>query len=166
MRFLLLTTLLACGGDISIIARQDEKTNDTQEQVVAVEDTETPSDPPSDPSSEPESQMTDLSVGLATIHFRQISCPACMGVYDEFDITAELRMHQPTSGDYFEYMTPAGSCTNNLMESYIGAQQLKRRCLTALRLIRQDKERGSITIFTNTRFRDRHPIPLLLKTAR
>tara|TARA_R110000796_G_scaffold4190_1_gene15874 strand:+ start:41 stop:940 length:900 start_codon:yes stop_codon:yes gene_type:complete len=125
MRFLLLTTLLACGGDISIIARQDEKTNDTQEQVVVVEDTDTPSDPPSDPSSEPESQMTDLSVGLATIHFRQISCPACMGVYDEFDITAELRMHQPTSGDYFEYMTPAGSCTNNLMESYIGAQPLQ-----------------------------------------
>ena len=111
MRFLLLTTLLACGGDISIIARQDEKTNDTQEQVVVVEDTEvsSPSTEPSSPTSEPESQMTELSVGLATIHFRQISCPACMGAYGEFEISAELKMHQPTSGDYFDYMTHVGT---------------------------------------------------------
>jgi hypothetical protein len=129
MRFLLLTTLLACGGDISIIARQDEKTNDTQEQVVVVEDTETSSNPTSEPSSsptsEPESQMTELSVGLATIHFRQISCPACMGVSSEFDITAELTMHQPTSGDYFDYMTPVGTCTTSLIESYVSSSPLQ-----------------------------------------
>jgi hypothetical protein len=125
MRFLLLTTLLACGGDISIIARQDEKTNDTQEQVVVVEDTETSSSPTSDPSSEPESQMTELSVGLATIHFRQISCPACMGAYGEFEISADLRMHQPTSGDYFEYMTPVGTCTTQMLETYVSSQPLQ-----------------------------------------
>jgi hypothetical protein len=39
------------------------------------------------------------------------------GSYGEFEITAELIMHQPTSGDYFDYMTPVGTCTTNLLES-------------------------------------------------
>ena len=107
MRLLALTTLISCGGDILISTRYDEKTNDTASEVVVVEDTETPapttqpvaepSEPSSSPTSEPEPQITELSVGLATIHFRQISCPACVGAYGEFDISAELKMHQPTS---------------------------------------------------------------------
>jgi len=128
MRFALLTTLLACSSDIAIITT--EKNNDTEEeQVVIVEDTEASSSPTSEPSnsptSEPDNQMTDLSVGLATIHFRQISCPACVGAYAEFDISAELKMHQPTSGDYFEYMTPVGTCTTNLMETYVSSQPIQ-----------------------------------------
>jgi len=128
MRFLLITSLIACGGDILISSNYDEKKNDTQEeQVVVVEDTEvsSPSTEPSSPTSEPESQMTELSVGLATIHFRQISCPACMGAYGEFEISADLRMHQPTSGDYFEYMTPVGTCTTQMLESYVSSQPLQ-----------------------------------------
>ena len=68
--------------------------------------------------------MTDLSVGLATMHFRQISCPACVGAYGEFEISADLKMHQPTSGDYFEYMTPVGTCTTQMIESYVSSQPL------------------------------------------
>ena len=130
MRYALLTTLLACGSDILVSTRYEEKTNDTTE-VVVVEDTETPtpttqpSTEPNEPTSEPESQMTELSVGLATIHFRQISCPACVGAYAEFDISAELKMHQPTSGDYFQYMTPVGTCTTNLMETYVSSQPVQ-----------------------------------------
>ena len=131
MRYALLTTLLACGGDILISANYDEKTNDTTD-VVVVEDTaaaspssDTPSEPSSSPTSEPENQMTELSVGLATIHFRQISCPACVGAYAEFDISAELKMHLPTSGDYFQYMTPVGTCTTNLMETYVSSQPVQ-----------------------------------------
>ena len=141
MRFIALTTLLACGGDILLSTRYDEKTNDTTTDVVVVEDTQTsspssqpvtePSEPgqeasqPSSPTSEPENQMTELSVGLATLHFRQISCPACVGAYGEFDISAELKMHQPTSGDYFQYMTPVGTCTTNLIETYVSSQPLQ-----------------------------------------
>ena len=83
------------------------------------------SDTPSEPTSEPSNEMTDLSVGLATIHFRQISCPACVGAYAEFDISAELKMHQPTSGDYFQYMTPVGTCTTNLIETYVSSQPVQ-----------------------------------------
>ena len=110
MRLLALTTLAACASDILVSTRYEEKTNDTSD-VTVVEDTQTsapttqpatePSEP-SSPTSEPENQMTELSVGLATLHFRQISCPACVGAYGEFDISAELKMHQPTSGDYFQ----------------------------------------------------------------
>lgn len=122
MRFALLTTLLACGGDILISTKYDEKTNDTTD--VTISDTEV-SSPSSNPSSDPTDQMTDLSVGLASIHFRQIACPACMGTYDEFEISANLKMHQPTSGDYFEYMTPVGTCTTNMAESYVSSQPLQ-----------------------------------------
>ena len=107
MRYILLTTLLACGGDIVISKKYETNPDDTND-VIVVEDTVAPSptsDTPSSPTSEPESQMTELSVGLATIHFRQISCPACVGAYGEFEISADLKMHQPTSGDYFQYMT-------------------------------------------------------------
>ena len=124
MRFALLTTLMACGGDILISANYDEKTNDTTD-VVVVEDTETSSQPSSSPTSEPSNEMTDLSVGLATIHFRQVSCPACVGASGEFEISASLKMHQPTSGDYFEYMTPTGTCTTQLIESYVSSQPVQ-----------------------------------------
>ena len=124
MRFALLTTLLACGGDIIVSKKYEASPDDTNDAIV-VEDTVAPSQPSSSPTSEPESQMTELSVGLATIHFRQISCPACVGAYGEFDITAELKMHQPTSGDYFQYMTPVGTCTTNLMETYVSSQPVQ-----------------------------------------
>lgn len=124
MRFLLITTLLACSSDIAIITT--EKTQDTEEEIIVTgEVSAEPGEEPSSPTSEPESQMTELSVGLATIHFRQISCPACMGVSNEFDITAELLMHYPTSGDYFEYMTPTGTCTTQLLESYVSSQPVQ-----------------------------------------
>jgi len=128
MKLLLLSTLISCGSDIIISTKVEEKTQDTSD-VVVVEETAAPSDPPSEPSSsptsEPESQMTDYSVGLATIHFRQIACPACVGAYGEFEISANLKMHQPTSGDYFEYMTPVGTCTTQLLESYVSSQPLQ-----------------------------------------
>jgi hypothetical protein len=124
MRFLLITTLLACSSDIAIITT--EKTQDTEEEIIVTgEVSAEPGEEPSSPANEPESQMTELSVGLATIHFRQISCPACMGVSNEFDITAELLMHYPTSGDYFEYMTPTGTCTTQLLESYVSSQPVQ-----------------------------------------
>jgi hypothetical protein len=124
MRFLLITTLLACSSDIAIITT--EKTQDTEEEIIVTgEVSAEPGEEPSSPTNEPESQMTELSVGLATIHFRQISCPACMGVSNEFDITAELLMHYPTSGDYFEYMTPTGTCTTQLLESYVSSQPVQ-----------------------------------------
>ena len=86
MRFLL-PMLLACSSDIAIIT-PTEKVTDTEEETVTTQDTQT-----EQPSSEPDSQMTEMSVGLATLHFRQISCPECVGATGEFDIRAELLLH-------------------------------------------------------------------------
>ena len=122
MRFLL-PMLLACSSDIAIITT--EKTQDTEEEIpITTEISTEASEEPSSPTSEPESQMTEMSVGLATMHFRQISCPACVGAPAEFDIRAELLLHYPTSGNYFEYMTPVGTCTTQLLESYVSSQPL------------------------------------------
>tara|TARA_E500000318_G_scaffold67984_2_gene62756 strand:+ start:22 stop:939 length:918 start_codon:yes stop_codon:yes gene_type:complete len=130
MRFLLLTTLLACSSDIAIITT--EKNNDTSDVIteepsstVSAEPSAQPSsEPAGQPTSEPSSEMTDLSIGFAKIHFRQISCPACVGAAGEFDIKATLNLHYPTSGDYFDLMTPVGTCTTNLIENYVGSQPL------------------------------------------
>ena len=100
MRFLL-PMLLACSSDIAIITT--EKNNVTND-VIAGEpsttaSTEPSTEPSTQPATEPSSEMTELSVGLATMHFRQISCPACVGASGEFEIRAELLLHYPTSGD-------------------------------------------------------------------
>jgi hypothetical protein len=122
MRFLLLTTLLACSSDIAIITT--EKNNDTSDVIVGEPTATASTEPSGEPSTQPSSEMTELSVGLATMHFRQISCPACVGASAEFDIQAELLLHYPTSGDYFEYMTPVGTCTTQLLETYVSSQPL------------------------------------------
>ena len=121
MRFLL-SMFVGCSSDIAIITT--EKSNDTNEAVVSEVPQQIDSASSEDPIPEPSNEMTELSVGLATVHFRQISCPACVGASGEFDIRAELLLHYPTSGDYFDYMTPVGTCTTQLLESYVSSQPL------------------------------------------
>jgi len=114
--------LLACRqGDIGIIKVYEEEGADSG----VVEDKLDPwVEPTSEPTGEPSSEMTDLTIGYGEIHFKQIACPACVGVYNEFDISATLDLHQPTSGDYNEWLTPVGTCTTNLIESYVSSQPL------------------------------------------
>jgi hypothetical protein len=83
-----------------------------------------PSEPGIEPSSEPSTEMTDLTIGFGEIHFRQIACPACVGEPAEFDVSAQLKLHYPTSGDYLEYLTPIGTCTTNLYDTHVSSQPL------------------------------------------
>ena len=114
--------LLACRqGDVGIIKLSEEEGADSG----VVEDKLDPwVEPTSEPTGEPSNEMTDLTIGYGEIHFKQIACPACVGVYNEFDISATLDLHQPTSGDYNEWLTPVGTCTTNLIESYVSSQPL------------------------------------------
>ena len=123
MRFLLATILTACGSDIAIITTQ--KTNDTSDVIIMDTTEQSNNQSSAQPTSDPSTDMTQLSVGLATIHFRQISCPACVGAPSEFDIRAELKMHEPTSGDYFDYMTVPWNCTTQLLEPYVSSQPIQ-----------------------------------------
>jgi len=105
--------------------RYDEKQNsdsaiadvtDIETQIESGDDTQT---------SEPSDEMTDLVSGYGEIHFRQIACPSCVGAASEFDITATLKLHYPTSGDYTDYLQEPGTCTTNLMQTHISAQPLQ-----------------------------------------
>ena len=95
-------TLFACSTDVSIMKRPGENSNnDTAMASTTDEDTQgNQTDEPgsSEPSSEPANEMSELTVGYSEIHFRQIACPPCVGATTEFDISATLKLHYPTSG--------------------------------------------------------------------
>ena len=120
MRYIFLLSLLACTQDVSIIT-VDKKQEDTAD--ITGDDVINP-EPTSEPAQEPSDTMTDLTSGYGEIHFRQIACPACVGESSEFDISAILKLHQPTSGDYTDYLQAPGTCTTSLIDSYVSTQPL------------------------------------------
>jgi len=116
--------LLSCSSDIAIITKQ-EKASDTAPPVVtdtSPEDTNNPQEPD---SSEPASEMTDLTIGFAEMSLTQIACPACMGVSYEFDISATLKLHEPTTGGYTNELTPVGTCQTQQLGSYVSSTPLQ-----------------------------------------
>ena len=123
----ILLGFFGCSSDISIMKRPDEKTNDDS-AIVDTTETEQQADSSSSPEDtqtpEPSDEMTDLTVGYGEIHFRQIACPPCVGAASEFDITATLKLHYPTSGDYTDYLQEPGSCTTNLIQTHVSSQPL------------------------------------------
>ena len=125
-----LVWLAGCTQDVSIIKRYDEE--DTAEVVVVVEEptgvevSDEPVSQPGQPASEPstEDPDQDLSniVGIARYHLSQISCPACVGAPAEFDIWAELLLHQPTTGNYFDHLQYVNGCTTQLYDTHVSSQ--------------------------------------------
>lgn len=125
IRFLLTGLLLSCGSDISVITveKRGEDTAIVSEPEVL--DTQT-SDPGVEDTGDTNNSFDpNAIIGYAEIHFKQISCPACVGVYGEFDIQAELLLHQPTTGNYFAYFQEPGTCTTQLVETQVGASPLQ-----------------------------------------
>ena len=120
LQFLLFT---ACQSDIAIITRQD-KLPDTAE-IDIEEPAGEPSSPSDEPSSEPSDEMTELTIGFAEMSLTQIACPPCMGVSNEFDITASLKLHQPTSGGYNDWLTPVGTCVTQELGAYVSSTPLE-----------------------------------------
>ena len=127
MRMMTLLLLLSCSSDIAIITTE-QKQQDTAESIGVVEPADDPWNPDDtdtqEPASEPSSEMTELTIGYAEMYLTQIACPACMGVSNEFDIGATLKLHQPTDGDYNEWLTPVGSCVTQELGSYVSSTPL------------------------------------------
>jgi hypothetical protein len=118
--------LSACAGDIALITV--EKNQDTAETIIDGTEATEPSAEPgteAEPSSEPSNEMSDLTIGFAEMHFYQYACPACMGITNEFDISANLKLHQPTSGNYNELLTPVGQCQTSMFESHVSSSPLQ-----------------------------------------
>lgn len=109
----------ACTSDIAIIT-----TGKDQQDTSYLDDTETieePSSPANEPTSETSTDMTELTIGFAEIALTQIACPACMGVPSEFDISADLKLHQPTTGGYTDQLTTVGTCVTQEFGSYVSS---------------------------------------------
>ena len=121
MRTILLASMIACGSDIAIITTE-KRPIDTS--VSAIDETGEPTSQSEEPSSEPASEMTDLTIGFAEISLTQIACPACMGVSSEFDISANLKLHQPTTGGYNDMLVPVGTCVTQELGSYVSSTPL------------------------------------------
>ena len=124
MRMMTLLLLLSCSSDIAIITTE-QKQQDTYESVGVGEPADDPWNPDDtdtqEPATEPSSEMTELTIGFAEMSLTQIACPACMGVQNEFDIYANLKLHQPTSGGYSEQLTPVGSCVTQELGAYVSS---------------------------------------------
>jgi len=115
---MLLAHIIACASDIAIITR-DKQPIDTSTSIV--DETGQPTDQPTD---EPSSEMTELTIGFAEISLTQIACPSCMGVTSEFDISANLKLHQPTTGGYNDMLVPVGTCVTQELGSYVSSTPL------------------------------------------
>ena len=124
MRMLTLLFLLSCASDIAIITTE-QKQQDTYESIGMGEPADDPWNPDDtdtqEPAGEPSSEMTELTIGFAEMSLTQIACPACMGVQNEFDIYANLKLHQPTSGGYSDQLTPVGSCVTQELGAYVSS---------------------------------------------
>lgn len=124
--FSLFLFLSGCSTDVSIMKRNDDSQQDTNTSAPVQDQLDSSSNTNDlDSDSNSSTDMSDLTVGYGELHFRQIACPACVGASGEFDITAELKLHYPTSGDYTEYLQPVGSCTTNLIETHVSSQPLQ-----------------------------------------
>jgi hypothetical protein len=127
---LIISVIFSCASDIAIITREEKNNSDTSSAIVDVDNFETtePEDSvtsePAEPGTEPVDSMTDLTIGFASLSLTQIACPACMGVTNEFDISASLILHQPTTGGYNEWITPVGSCVTQEIGSYVSSVPL------------------------------------------
>lgn len=118
--------MLGCTTDVSIM-----KTNQPEPDESGLVDNidsaiDSDSDSIIDSDTHDTQEQTDLTglVGFASIHFRQIACPACVGESGEFDITAELKLHQSTAGDYLGHLTQIGTCSTDLYTTHVGSQPL------------------------------------------
>ena len=125
MRMMTLLLCLSCASDIAIITTEQKGYDDTAEAIGVGEPADDPWNPddtdPQEPAGEPSSEMTELTIGFAEMSLTQIACPACMGVTNEFDIYANLKLHQPTSGGYTEWLTPVGTCVTQELGAYVSS---------------------------------------------
>ena len=107
---------LSCTTDVSIM-----KTNQPDDVLV---DSGVQVDTSNHDVIDTESRDLSSIVGIASIHFRQIACPACVGETSEFDISAYLKLHYPTDGSYLDYLTPVNTCTADIYNTHVSSQPI------------------------------------------
>ena len=103
--------LLSCTQDVSITKVNEVdilKTQDTS-SVITVEPSSTPI---SEPTAEPSTELSvnyDMVSGYFLYHFKQIACPACVGVYNEIEVIACLLYTSPSPRDLSTSRMPSSA---------------------------------------------------------
>ena len=98
--WLLPLMLTSCATDVSILKVNENVNGDTSE-IIVDGDTTDQQDTYDNNNVDNDVDYTKVS-GKVLYHFRQIACPGCVGESSEFDISAEVMLHMPTSGNYFD----------------------------------------------------------------
>jgi|TARA_R110000851_G_scaffold26475_4_gene75049 hypothetical protein len=120
---MILSIILACYGDVSIIKREPQ---DTSGVIITDEPTQEPSsisdpafEPSWEPSGEPSYEQTERSgiTGYTYLKLRQVACPACMGETQQISIQFKALFHEPSSDGHTEWLPPNGQCTNSLIST-------------------------------------------------
>ena len=123
--FIIIIFLMSCRqGDIGLINMSENKQGDTSnsqnvdENSDVVQDTQAPEPDIAQPNEVDYSKI----IGLAEYHFRQVACPACVGETQEFDTSAYLKLHYPTSGNYFDHLNYLNNCTTQIYGTHVSTQ--------------------------------------------
>ena len=113
---MLLSLLLCCASDVSIMKRTEPEDTDTDMVVVDSGVVLEPAGEPSaeePPIEEEDPERTGIS-GYNYLHLRQVACPACVGELQEITITFEAQFHQPSTDGHTNWIPAPGQCTTNL----------------------------------------------------
>jgi len=108
LRYILIF-LIGCTTDVSI-SKTYKSSDDTS---IARDDTTTSTETANDPKDTGESTLSqDLSNTVAYVEMglMQASCPYCMGLQQEINITAKARFHQPTTGEHTSWLPSQSGC--------------------------------------------------------
>ena len=115
--FLASCLLTACSQDVSIM----KIPNNEDTAPATATDTQHDTFHPQDSGT---IDISAFTAGFAKIHFQQVACPACLGVTQEINIAASLKLHLPTSADYTAHLTDVGTCTTSIYETHVSSQPL------------------------------------------
>ena len=105
---MILSLLLSCASDVSIMKRYEEIDTST-----SVPDTELVTTSDTAQTSPSDQQHVGIT-GYSYLHLRQVACPACVGETQEITITYEAQFHQPIGDSHTKWIPELGSCTDNM----------------------------------------------------
>lgn len=97
-------TCMACGSDVSIMKRPDEKTTDETGVTDEVNEETQLTEDSSVEDTNGEFTPSSLVVGFVEYTLVQASCPPCFGIQNEITSYKYARFHQPTGGNHYSWV--------------------------------------------------------------
>ncbi len=116
--------LIGCSTDVSISKTYETDPSDTSVNkdttVVENDDTQTQETQDEDTNTE---QDLSKTVAYVEMGLMQASCPYCMGLSQEINTTAKVRLHQPTTAEHTSWLPQQDGC-RDYYESNVSTQNI------------------------------------------